>query len=128
MVLLIFAILFGVGFSYLAVQNTTWVGIHAGVYEWSLPLYLLIAGAVLVGLVVAWLMSTVDGVSSYFVLSRKDHAIKQTNKAVVDLKTRVHDLEIENAKLRGEANVTKEVEEERVDKPVIDPLTPRWAM
>jgi len=102
MSVLMVAVIFGLGFAYLAVQNVGPVSIQLGNFLWAgVPLYAVVLGSFLIGLFVSWILSTVDWLSSAMRIQGKDHEIKETSREVEQLKDRLKIVEIENAKLRG---------------------------
>ncbi len=104
MFVLVVLVLFGIGGAYFATQNTQTASITLANYSYSgIPLYLIALGSLLVGFVVSWLISLVDGVSSYFRIHGKDSALKDAHKEVAELTKRVHQIELENERLRAES-------------------------
>lgn len=102
MVSLIVIFLFALGVSYFAIQNTTAVPIiFANSIFQNVPLYFIVIASVLVGLILASLISSIDTLSAYMKLRGKDNRIHNDEKVIDDLQQKVHDLEIENAKLKG---------------------------
>lgn len=65
----------------------------------------MIIGALLVGLFFAWILSMVKGIGTGFALRGKDGKIKAGNKENEELTRKIHQLEIENAKLTTAANL-----------------------
>lgn len=102
MSLLIIAIVFGLGFTLLAIQNTAFVVVQLAGYAWTIPLYIVMFGSLLVGLLIAWLFNLIDWASSTLTLHGKDAQIKKEHQTVETLEKEVHRLEVENARLRGE--------------------------
>ena len=102
MITLLFAVIFGLGFAIFATQNTSFVTVNLGNYVWNIPLYFVMLGSLLVGLMVAWLFSLVDGVSSAWALHGKDSQIHKAEDALFSLEKRVNELQAENAQLRNE--------------------------
>lgn len=98
---LLIAVIIGAIFAYIATQNTNGVPLNLGPYSWSsLPLYIVVLGSLLVGLLVGWLMSMIDGIASAFTLHGKDKKIRQAESEVELLRERIHKLEIENKELQ----------------------------
>lgn len=96
------AVIFGLGFAYLAVQNVAPVNIAFGNFIWSgIPLYAVALGSFLIGLFVSWILSMVDWLSSAMRIQDKNYKIKETSREVEELKERLRIAELDNAKLRG---------------------------
>jgi len=103
MTLLITAVLFAFGFAYLATQNTLGVTLNAGGYIFpNIPVYIVVLGSLLVGLFLAWFLSSIGWVSSFMTIRHKDSKIKQTENQITKLEKRVQELELENAELQNE--------------------------
>lgn len=101
MVLLILLVLFGVLAAGFATQNTMGADIMFGGYQLTaIPMYLVVLGSMLLGILLAWFISLVTATGHLFTVFRKDRAIADATKTVDDLQKRVADLEDENAKLR----------------------------
>lgn len=87
---------------YLAQNNLTLVTLHLGVYEFSgIPLFYIIVGSLLVGLGMAYLLQFVHSIVTAISMHGKDNKIKQGNSDIVDLTKRIHQLELENEKLKN---------------------------
>lgn len=96
----IFTIVFGIIIAFFATQNTTPVSLQLGSYTASgIPMYLVILISLLMGLLFAWIFSLLTALSSLFTLRGKDQLINHEKKTNEELKRRVHDLELENARL-----------------------------
>lgn len=101
---LIVLVVFGIGVAYFATQNTQAVSITLAGYPLSgTPLYLIVLVSLLLGFVVSWIISLVDVISSALKIHGKDSAIKDSNKQISELTKRVHQLELENERLKGES-------------------------
>jgi cell division protein FtsB len=77
------------------------------------PLFIIILGSLLIGLLVSWIFSLVDGAGAAMSLMGKDRKIHAQESQVSQLENRIHDLEIENAQLKGESTDREVVIEER---------------
>lgn len=111
---IIIALLFGLAIALFATQNTAQSTINIATYIVSVPLYVLIIGSALAGLIVAWMISIVNGISSYLTIHGKDTKIKERNKTIAELNNRIHDLEIENIKLQEKTDQPEIIEKEEV--------------
>ncbi len=93
----------GIIFAFLATQNTIGVDVNIARYTFSgVPLYLVALGSLLIGLLISSFVHIFDSLSSLFTIHSKDSQIKATEKDIIELKNMVHNLELENARLRGE--------------------------
>ncbi len=101
MLALILFILFGLLFSYFATLNTALVTIHFGIYTLdAIPLYILVLVSLGTGLLFAAIFYSLKSISSYFAFSKKSGELKNSNKEVVELTKKIHQLELENTKLK----------------------------
>jgi uncharacterized integral membrane protein len=99
---LISLVLFGIVVSYLAIQNTALVPLNfAGHSFISTPLYLVILGSLLLGFLIAGVLSSVNSVFSSFKIMGKNNTINHAQKEIENLKEKYHQLELENAELKG---------------------------
>src|SRR5438874_1912771 len=123
MLLLIAAVVLGLLFALVSTQNTQGVMLRLGDYGLTnIPLYLVVFGSILVGLFLSWVLSLFGWVSTRFTLHGKDVHIKHSEKMIDSLKSRVHDVELENAKLRGDEVIDQPSEDapsEHVHRPNI---------
>jgi uncharacterized integral membrane protein len=105
LLLLLIAVLFGLGIGYFATQNTGPVTIQLGEYALrDVPLYVVIVGSAFLGLFAAWILYVARGVSSRVTIYGKDYAVKKAQRNASTLEQRVQELEAENAALRGNGN------------------------
>lgn len=103
MLVLIVTVIFGLGIAYFATQNTTTITIKlAGYTLTDLPLYVMVVGSLLVGLLFAWIINLVSSISSSLTIHGKDKTIKEAKKTIADLTKKVHELELENTQLKAE--------------------------
>ncbi|MBI4059137.1 DUF1049 domain-containing protein [Candidatus Microgenomates bacterium] len=103
MLTLILAVILGAGFAFLATQNTALITLHAGIYTWTFPLYLIALGSLMAGVLAAWVFNLGGWLSSTAMISDKDRQIRDDEKTISNLQKEIHDLEEENEKLRMEA-------------------------
>lgn len=106
------AIIFGLFFTVFAVQNTTPATLVFGTFT-SPPvsIYMIILGALLLGIIIAWIFSAIDNVTTYFLLNSKEKTIRELKKTTSELIRRVHQLEVEKNKDEGTENEVSENEE-----------------
>ncbi len=106
MLSLIASVLFGIVVAIFAVQNRGFVDIHFGGYGIAgVPLYLVVLGTVLVTLLFAAILYFVHSVSSSFALMGKSSSLRKMYEENKRLTVRVKDLELENARLKGQERV-----------------------
>lgn len=99
---LILLVIIGFGMAYFATQNILPVTITLANYTFRfIPLYVIVIGSLLIGVLLSWLISLVSGVSSFMTLSRKDSALRASEKQIESLKRENKDLSIENERLKG---------------------------
>ncbi|OGK57063.1 hypothetical protein A3J15_01965 [Candidatus Roizmanbacteria bacterium RIFCSPLOWO2_02_FULL_38_10] len=93
--------LFGIIAAIFATQNSINVSIMLFGYSIkAIPLYLIVSGSILIGLLLSFIISFVNSISTSFRLHGKDVKIKETKKTVIDLTKRNRELELEIAKLK----------------------------
>lgn len=99
---LILLVIIGLSFGYFATMNTMTIPVNiAGVTYNDVPLYIVLGITLLLGLALSWVISMVDSVYTSMAFRGKDRAIRDRERTVDSLSKQVHDLEVENAKLRG---------------------------
>lgn len=97
---LIFTVLFSVVVAYFATQNTGLLTIHFASYTWSgIPIYLVMLGSLLVGLLFAWIFHILTAISASLTIKGKNKAIKDVKNENLELTKKVHQLELKNTKL-----------------------------
>lgn len=111
MLTFIVLLVMGLVIAFFAGQNTIPVTIFLSDYQFTFPLYTIIIGAMLIGFVVSWIVNLFESVFRMFVLQGKENIIKDDKKRFARLHERIHTLEIENARLKGENKEPVIVEE-----------------
>ncbi|MFA6390375.1 MAG: lipopolysaccharide assembly protein LapA domain-containing protein [Patescibacteria group bacterium] len=92
--------------AYLAIRNSMLVVLHFGPYVFSdIPLFYIILGSLLFGLGLSYLFALIRSISTGFTLRGKDKKIKQGKSENVDLTKRIHQLELENERLKNNSAV-----------------------
>ncbi len=105
MINLIATVLFGLIIAYFAAQNTGVMSLHFLHYQiQSVPMYIVVVGALLLGLFLSWIISLVNAVSTGFTMRGKETKIKDYVKENAELLKLNHQLELENARLKGETD------------------------
>lgn len=99
---LIILILFGVVIAFFAIDNTGNVTVDFFNKAITLPVYLVVLTSALFGILLSWILHLVN--SAYHAISMfgKNKTIHSSEKTITELNDRIHDLEIENARLRAE--------------------------
>lgn len=98
----------GAFMAYLAQNNLMLVPLHLGPYVFSdIPLFYVIVGSVLTGLIFAYLVYLVNSIFLSFSMHQKDNKIKEAKNEIVDLTKRVHQLELENERIKNNSTVLK---------------------
>lgn len=112
---LIFIVLLGLAFAFLATQNTAIAAFNFLGYSWSLPVYTIAFGALLVGFFISWIVSSINTLGAWSNLRGKDSKIRQSQQTLGQLQNRIRELELENAKLKGHDEIPQD--EAVVEKP-----------
>ncbi len=100
---LILLVILGLVFGYFATQNTLHIPITIASYTLrDVPLYAVLGITLLVGFGISWIISLLDSISVALKLRGKESTIKNTKTTVNVLEKRVNELELENAKLKGQ--------------------------
>ncbi|MDP2692841.1 MAG: hypothetical protein Q8O88_04350 [bacterium] len=106
MLILILLLIIGGVMAYLAQNNLMLVTLNLGTYVFSgIPLFYIIIGSILTGLVLAYFIYLVNSIFAAFIMHGKDNKIKQSSSEIVDLTKRIHQLELENEKLKNNSTV-----------------------
>lgn len=71
----------------------------------GVPLFYVIVGSFLIGLVLSYIASLVQSISTSFILHRKNAEIKKNKNEVLELTKQVHQLEIKNEKLGKDSGI-----------------------
>ncbi len=105
LILILFLVVGGV-MVYLAQNNLALVTLHLGTYVISdIPLFYVIVGSLLTGLGLAYFIYLVNSVFTALAMRRKDNKIRQAKGENVDLTKQVHQLELENERLKNNTTV-----------------------
>src|SRR3989344_6615720 len=108
MLALILAAILGTTTVYFSMQNQTPVSVQLGNYFWAnVPLYFVSLVSLLVGISIAWLISTVGEIGSILTLWGKESEVNALKNYVKQLQVKLRDYSIENAKLRGDKKETQ---------------------
>jgi len=106
MFILIFLLIAGGIMVYLAQNNLMLVPLHLGSYVFSdIPLFYIIIGSLVVGLTLAYILHLVNTIAVSLTLHKKDNKIKETKNEVAELTKQIHQLELENERLKNNSTV-----------------------
>ena len=101
MLSILFAAILGLGIGYFALQNGTPVNIQLGELVFpEVPVYLIAVGSLILGILITSIFYLVRTVSAMTIHGRH-YQPTTDNKTVVALERRIHDLEIENTRLKA---------------------------
>ena len=106
MLTIIFSLIVGSLLVYISRFNFQPVSLNFGFTVFSgVPLFYVIVGSLLIGLILSYLMYIVNSISNSFVLRGKNCEIKKNKAEVLELTKRVHQLEIKNERLGKESGL-----------------------
>lgn len=109
MATLIVTVLLGLVIAFFATQNTGTISLYFSNYTFSgIPIYIVVVGALLVGLFLSWIISLINDIGTGFTLMGKENKIKDYKKENTELLKDIHQLELENAKLKAETNTPED--------------------
>ncbi len=101
MITLIAFVVVGILAALFATQNTLHGSITIASYTFTdIPMYLIVLTSLLIGLVLSFLISLFNSISSSLTIHGKNVKIKETKQTVNDLTKRIHQLELENEHLK----------------------------
>jgi uncharacterized integral membrane protein len=102
MLSLIFLLVVGSLLVYISKFNFMLVSVNLGIYTFSnIPLFYVIVASMVFGLVLSYLVHLVQSISTSFTLRDKNNEIKKDKDEILELTKRVHQLELENEKVRN---------------------------
>ncbi len=103
---LIFTLIIGIFIAIFALNNTNTVTLLLGNYVLSdIPLYLVIVGSLLTGIVVSWIIHLLQWVGTVLEMHGKDNSIKSAQREIEKLNERIQVLEMENARLKDATSI-----------------------
>lgn len=109
MLVLILLLVVGSILVYISKFNFMPVSVNLGLYAFSdIPLFYVIVGSLVIGLVLSYVVYLVHAISTSLALRGKDNKIKKNKNEVLELTKRVHQLELENEKLKHSPDVEPE--------------------
>ena len=105
MLILILLLVVGSILVYISKFNFMPVSVNLGLYAFSdIPLFYVIVGSVVFGLVLSYLFYLIHAISNSFTLRGKNKEIKENKEEVLELTKNVHQLELENEKQKNKTN------------------------
>lgn len=105
MIILILFVIVGAVMAYLAQNNLMQVTLNIGPYVFSgIPLFYIIVGSLLTGLVLAYLIYIVNSIFVSLSMHKKDSTIKKSGSEIAELTKRIHQLELENERLKNDSS------------------------
>lgn len=109
MFILILFLVVGSLLAYLSQYNLMPVSVNLGAYIFSdIPLFYVIVASLLMGLMLSYVMYFFHNISTFLTLRGKKNEIKKNKDEVLELTKRVHQLELENEKLKHRSVVQTE--------------------
>lgn len=109
MLTLILLLVVGLILVYVSQFNFMLVSVNLGFYAFSnIPLFYVIVGSLLFGLVLSYAVYLVHALSASFTIRGKNNEIKKEKDEVLELTKRVHQLELENEKLKHSEDIKPE--------------------
>ena len=88
-------------FAYISKDNLAPVTLSIAGYTFAdIPLFYVIIGSLLVGLVLSYIVQIVISITNAFILRGKQQQIKSSQDEILELTKRIHQLELENEKLK----------------------------
>ena len=106
MLILILSLIIGSLLVYISKYNFQPVSVNLGFTVFSgIPLFYVIVSSLVIGLVLSYLASLIQSISTSFILHGKNVEIKKNKDEVLELTKRVHQLEIKNEKLGKDSGI-----------------------
>lgn len=92
---------------YISKYNFTPVTVNLGLYTFSnIPLFYVIAASLIVGLTLSYLVYIAHSITTSFKMRGKNNEIKKDKNEILELTKRIHQLELENEKIKNGSNLT----------------------
>jgi len=99
--MLIIFLIIGSVLAYISNDNLMQVAVNVGPYSFAeIPLFYVIIGSFITGLVLAYVIHLFHDISTSFVIRGKKNEIKKNKNEALELTKRIHQLELENEKLK----------------------------
>lgn len=104
---IIILLLAGSAFAYISKDNLAPVTFSIANYTFAdIPLFYVIVGSLLVGLVLSYLVQILGNIANAFVLRGNRKVMKSSQEEILELTKRIHQLELENEKLKHDSPET----------------------
>lgn len=98
---IIYLLITGSVFAYLAKDNLVPVTLSLANYTIpNIPLFFVVVGSLLVGLLFSYILQIITNIANSYVLRGKKLEIKSGKNEILELTRRIHQLELENEKLK----------------------------
>lgn len=98
---IIILLITGSALAYISKFNLQPVAVNLGIYQIeSIPLFYVIVGSLLCGLVLSYVMQILSNILTYLEIRAKSREIKSGQAEILDLTKTVHQLEVQNEKLK----------------------------
>jgi len=98
---IIFLLITGSGLMYISKYNLELVSVNMGFYTIAdVPLFFVIVVSLLVGFTLSYIVQLIINISTYIKIKNKSKEIKTGQEEILDLTKTVHQLELENEKLK----------------------------
>jgi len=99
---IIILLLAGSAFAYISKDNLSPVTLNVAHYTFAnIPLFYVIVGSLLVGLVLSYIVQIFGRIATAFVLRGNRQEMKSSQDEILELTKRVHQLELENEQLKN---------------------------
>ena len=109
MLSLLVLVICGIGIAFFSTQNTQTVDVLFGEYMIAkVPVYMVVLVTFCLGVLVSYILSTMNTLSASMKLHGKDAKIKEDKREIADLTRRLHKLELENERLQTTDQVIDE--------------------
>lgn len=101
MATLIITVLLGLVIAFFATQNTGTTSLFFFNYSIpNIPVYVVVVGALLFGLLISWIISLVNYITAGLTMRGKDKKISDYKKENAEHLKKIHQLELDNARLK----------------------------
>lgn len=106
MLALIFTLLVGSGLVYISTYNFMLVSVNFGFFVLTdIPLFYVILGSLITGIILSYGIYLINQISNSIRFREKDLEIKKNKGEVLELSKTVHQLELENEKIKNGTTV-----------------------
>ncbi|MFA6602211.1 MAG: lipopolysaccharide assembly protein LapA domain-containing protein [Candidatus Shapirobacteria bacterium] len=101
MLILILILIIGTALVYISKYNFAPVSVNLGnSIITGIPLFYVIIGSFIVGLILSYILQLLRAISTSWTLRGKNKEIKEDKDEILELTRRIHQLELENEKLK----------------------------